>query len=180
MKQHAVMSKDVLLAIVLGAQGLKGGTKVKTFTEAPGKLGLYGPLHTRDGRKFRVASLRESKDLAIVQFEGVTTRSAAESLKGVELYVSRTVLPNPDEQEFYHADLIGLHAEDTEGRRIGKVVAIHNFGASDVVEIERDDSNGTVLIPFTREVVPTIDIENGRVVIATPEEVEAEARGSVE
>ena len=172
--------RDVLLGVVIGAQGLKGEVKVKTFTEAPENLGAYGPLHTRDGRKFTIAELRESSGLAIVHFEGINNRDAAEALKGAELCVSRATLPGTDEQEFYHADLLGLRAEDEVGRSIGKVIAVHNFGAGDVIEIARDDDNGTVLMPFTREIVPTIDLPQGRIVIAAPEEVEAETKGSVE
>ena len=172
--------KDVLLGLVIGAQGLKGGVKVKTFTETPETLGACGPLHTREGRTFTVANIRAAKGFATVKFEGVETRTAAESLKGAELYVARSTLPKPEETEFYHADLLGLRAEDTVGRGIGKVIAIHNFGAGDVIEIERDDGQGAVLMPFTREIVPTIDLENHRIVIAAPEEVEAETKGSVE
>jgi len=171
-------SKDLLLGVVIGAQGLKGELKVKTFTEMPENLSAYGPLHTRDGRTFTVADLREANGLAIVNFEGVGNRDAAEALKGAELYVSRATLPGTGEQEFYHADLLGLRAEDELGRSIGKVIAVHNFGAGDVIEIARD--NGTVLMPFTREIVPTIDLEQGRMVIAAPEEVEAETKGNVE
>jgi 16S rRNA processing protein RimM len=93
--------------------------------------------------------------------------------------VSRATLPGTNEQEFYHADLLGLRAEDELGRSIGKVIAVHNFGAGDVIEIVRDD-NGSVLMPFTREIVPTVDLEQGRIVVAAPEEVEAETKGSVE
>jgi 16S rRNA processing protein RimM len=174
------MPSEVFLGVVIGAQGLRGEVKVKTFTEAPEKLGAYGPLHTRDGRKFTVASLREAKSFAIVRLDGVTNREAAESLKGTEFYVPRGVLPPAAPHEFYHADLFGLRAEDEAGRTIGKVVAIHNFGAGDVIAIERADGAGTVLIPFTREIVPTIDIGEGRIVIAAPEEVEAETMGNVE
>jgi 16S rRNA processing protein RimM len=174
------MSKDVLLGVVIGAQGLKGEVKVKTFTEVPVKLGAYGPLHTRDGRKLLVSNARESKGYAIVEFEGIGTRSAAESLKGDELYVLRSALPRIHGHEFYHADLLGLRAEDLEGRTIGKVIAIHNFGASDVIEIERGDGQGTVLMPFTSEIVPVIDLEDRRMVVAAPEEVEARRTGSVE
>ena len=174
------MPGDVLLGVVIGAQGLKGEVKVKTFTEAPEKLGAYGPLHAKDGRTFVVANARASKEGAIVQFEGVADRNAAESLKGIELYIARSALPPGEEHEFYHADLIGLRAEDTEGRAIGKVIALHNFGAGDVIEMERKDGGGTVLMPFTREIVPTIDVAEGRIVIAAPEEVEAETKGSVE
>jgi 16S rRNA processing protein RimM len=175
-----LMPGDVLLGVVIGAQGLRGEVKVKTFTERPETLGAYGPLHTNDARKFHVLNLRAGKGAATVQLEGIASREAAEALKGSELFVARDALPPGEEHEFYHADLIGLRAEDTEGRTIGKVVAIHNFGAGDVIEIEREDGQGTVLMPFTREVVPNIDISEGRIVIAAPEEVEAETRGSVE
>ncbi|HEY4113361.1 MAG TPA: ribosome maturation factor RimM [Rhizomicrobium sp.] len=171
---------DVLLGVVIGAQGLKGEVKVKSFTEAPEKLGAYGPLHARDGRRFVVKSVRGGKGSSIVALDGVASRDAAEALKGVELYVARGALPAVEAHEFYHADLLGLHAEDTEGRGIGKVIAIHNFGAGDVIEIECDDGQGTVLMPFTAEIVPTIDIAERRIVIAAPEEVEAETKGSVE
>ena len=174
------MRKDVLLGVVAGAQGLKGEVKVKTFTETPEKLGAYGPLHTREGRTFLVVNVRLAKDSAVVQFEGIGSREAAESLKGVELYVPRRALPAAEAHEFYHADLVGLRAEDTEGRMIGKVIAIHNFGAGDVIEIEREDGGGTVMMPFMREIVPTIDVVENRIVIAAPEEAEAETKGSVE
>jgi len=174
------MSRDVLLGVVIGAQGLKGEVKVKTFTETLETLGAYGPLHTRDGRKLTITELRESSGLAVVHFDGVNNRDAAEALKGAELFVSRATLPGTDEQEFYHADLLGLRAEDELGRVIGKVIAVHNFGAGDVIEIARDDANGTVLMPFTREIVPTVDLAQDRVVVAAPEEVEAETKGSVE
>ena len=172
--------RDVLLGVVIGAQGLKGEVKVKTFTEAPDNIRAYGLLHTREGRTFSITHLREASGFAIVSFDGVANREAAEALKGTELYVSRATLPGTQEHEFYHADLLGLRAEDELGRTIGKVIAVHNFGASDVIEIARDDDNGTVLMPFTREIVPTVDLDQGRVVIAAPEEVEAETKGSVE
>jgi 16S rRNA processing protein RimM len=174
------MAGDVLLGVVIGAQGLKGEVRVKTFTEAPDRLGAYGPLHTKDERAFEVESVRAAKGAAVVKLAGVASREAAESLKGIELYVRRTALPAGEAHEFYHADLIGLRAEDTEGRTIGTVIAIHNFGAGDVIEIAREDGTGDVLMPFTREIVPTIEISEGRLVVAAPEEVEAERRGNVE
>jgi 16S rRNA processing protein RimM len=173
-------SKDVLLGVVIGAQGLKGEVKVKTFTESPEKLGAYGPLHGASGRQFRVSSCRAGKDGAIVAFEGIADRNAAERLKGTELFVARAALPKTDAHEFYRADLVGLRAEDSEGRMLGTVSAIHNYGAGDVIEIARDDGSGTVLLPFTREFAPLIDLAQGRIVIAVPEEVEAETHGTVE
>lgn len=174
------MHKDVLLGVVIGAQGLKGEVKVKTFTESPETLAAYGPLHDAGGRAFRVASCRAGKDVSIVAFEGIADRTAAEGLKGTELFVAREALPQTAAQEFYHADLVGLRAEDGEGRVLGKVSAIHNFGAGDVIEIAREDGSGTVLLPFTREFAPLVDPGQGRIVIAVPEEVEAQTHGTVE
>lgn len=173
------MARDVLLGAVIGAQGLKGEVKVKTFTQSPERLGAYGPLHTKDGKRFRVLSVREAKDAAVVVLDGVNDRNAAEALKGAELFVPRSALPKEEADEFYHADLVGLRAEDTEGRAMGTIRAVHNFGAGDVLEIVRDDGD-EVFLPFTREVAQEIDIEGGRIVIAAPEEIEAGEKGSVE
>jgi 16S rRNA processing protein RimM len=173
------MSRDVLLGVVIGAQGLKGEVKVNAFTATPAGLGAYGPLHDKDGRLFTVTSIRAGKDVAIVSFKEIADRNAAEKLKGVELFVSRDRLPATEAEEFYHADLVGLRAEDSEGRAIGRVRAIHNFGAGDVIEIVRSDGD-EVFLPFTREVAQEIDVASGRIVIAAPEEVEAETKGSVE
>jgi 16S rRNA processing protein RimM len=112
-----------------------------------------------------------------VRFEGVSTREQAEALKGVELHVARDVLPATDDEEFYHADLVGLRAEDEAGRAVGLVRAVHNFGAGDVIEITRDDG-GNVLLPFTRETVPLVDVQASRIVVATPEDLEEQ--GNVE
>jgi 16S rRNA processing protein RimM len=173
------MSREILLGVVIGAQGIKGEVKVKAFTAMPENLNAYGPLHDKDGREFAIISIRAAKDLAIVSFREISDRNAAEKLKGTELFVSRDQLPEAEAGEFYHADLIGLHAEDTEGRAIGTVRAIHNFGAGDVIEIARGDGD-EVFLPFTREVAQEIDIASGRIVIAAPEDVEAETQGSVE
>lgn len=166
------MSRDILLGVVIGAQGLKGEVKVKTFTESPERLGAYGALHAKDGRAFHVRTARTAKpDIAVVQFDGVADRTAAEKLKGTELFVRRSALPAPDNEEFYHADLIGLAAQDGEGRTLGKVTALHNFGAGDVIAIARSDG-GDMLLPFTRAVVPTVDLTAGYIVVAVPEEDE--------
>jgi 16S rRNA processing protein RimM len=170
----------VLLGVVIGAQGLKGEVKVKTFTEAPQTLGAYGPLHAKDGRAFTIDALRAHKaDEAVARFREVADRTAAESLKGTELFVSRDTFPAPAAEEFYHDDLIGLRAEDTEGRAMGTVRAIHNFGAGTVIEILRDDGD-EVFLPFTREVAREIDLKGRRIVIAEPEEVEADEKGDME
>jgi len=165
--------RDVLLATILGAHGLKGEVRVKTFTETPDSLGAYGPLHARDGRAFTLESLKPGKDgEAVAAFVEIRDRETAEALKGVELLVSRARLPEAGTGEFYHADLVGLDAEDGEGRRIGKVLAVQNYGAGDVLVIAGDGGE-EILIAFTRENVPEIDVKSGRVIVAVPEEVEA-------
>jgi 16S rRNA processing protein RimM len=154
----------------MGAQGLKGEVKVKIFTAAPDALPRYGKLHARDGRTFTITAFRPSKQgEAVIAFAEVKDRNTAEALKGTELFVSRDALPEPDEDEFYHADLVGLEARDSEGRVLGKVVAVHNFGASDVIELTRDDGD-SVHLAFTRETVPVIKIADGYIVVAVPED----------
>jgi 16S rRNA processing protein RimM len=166
------MSRDILLGAVIGAQGLKGEVKVKTFTDNPEHLGAYGALHAKDGRTFTVRAVRASKgDIAVASLEGVADRSAAEALKGTELFVDRDALPPPDDEEYYHADLIGLAVYDSEDRLLGTVSGLHNFGAGDVIAIARSDGSELIL-PFTREIVPVVDIKEKRIVVAAPEESE--------
>jgi len=166
------LSREVLLAAIMGAQGLKGAVKVKLFTETPEALTSYGPLRDAQGRKYEITALRPGKPgEAVISFSNVTDRNTAEALKGVELFVTRDALPETADEEFYHADLIGLEAQDSEGRMLGKVAAIHNYGAGDVVEIIRADGD-SVLLAFTRETVPTIDVAGGRIVVAVPEDDE--------
>lgn len=165
---------NVLLAAVMGAQGLKGEVKVKTFTENPDALRAYGVLHDAKGQRYEITAFRPAKPgEAVIAFKGVADRNAAEALRGTELFVTRDALPATGEDEFYHADLIGLEAFDNEGRMVGKVAAIHNFGASDVIEIIRADGDG-VMLAFTRETVPVIDIAGGRIEIAVPDYDEGE------
>jgi 16S rRNA processing protein RimM len=174
------MPRDVLLAAIVGAHGLKGEVRLKTFTATSETLGAYGPLHAKDGRTFTLAAVRAGKDgEAVAAFEEIADRDAAEKLKGVELFVARAALPETRTGEFYHADLVGLAAEDTQGRRIGRIAAIHNYGASDVLVIARDGGD-EVLIAFTRENVPEIDAKSGRLIIAVPEETDAGDKGDVE
>jgi 16S rRNA processing protein RimM len=158
----------VLLGVVIAAHGIKGEVKVKTFTESPERLSVYGPLTTEAGRALEVAALRASKgDEAVVRFAGISDRNAAERLKGQSLYVPRSALPEIGEHEFYLADLIGLRAEDAAGKQLGVVKAVHNFGAGDVLEIEFKGGT-TEFVAFTDTNVPTVDIGGGRVVIVPP------------
>jgi 16S rRNA processing protein RimM len=177
---ETLMSKDVLLAAVIGAHGLKGEVKVKTFTEAPDALARYRTLHAKDGRIFTIAQLRPGKaDEAVATLAEVVDRNTAESLKGLELFVARDALPVTAKNEFYHADLVGLTAMDEADRVIGTIRAIHNYGAGDVIEITRGDGD-SVMLPFVKDFVPLVDLKAGRVVIAEPAEVETGERGNVE
>ncbi len=166
------MSKLICIAKIGAAHGVRGEVRLWTFTEDPLAVLRYGPLMSKDGtRSFEVTKAREAKDHLVATLKGVTDRNAAERLNGLELYIARDRLPEPDADEYYHADLIGLAAETTAGAPLGRVLAIHNFGAGDIIEIA-PPSGGTLLLPFTNAVVPTVDLTNGRVIIELPAEIE--------
>jgi len=168
------VARDILLAAVIGAVGLKGEVRAKLFTATPDALPRYKTLHTAQGRKLVITAFRPSKEgEAVIAFEGVRDRNEADALKGTELFVERAMLPEAGEDEFYHADLIGLEARDSEGRVLGKVAAIHNFGASDVIELTRSDGD-QVHLAFTKETVPVLNIEAGYIIVAVPEDDEGE------
>jgi 16S rRNA processing protein RimM len=155
------MKNPIQLAVIGAAHGIKGELRVKSFTADPLALGDYGPLQARDGRRFEVLDVRPAGTVVVVRFKGVTDRTAAEALNGTELFVERDALPDTDgEEEFYHADLVGLAVRDGEGEELGKVVAVHNHGGGDILEIVHRGREG-VLIPFTRAAVPSIQVDSG-------------------
>ena len=164
----------VCLGAIAGAHGVRGLVKIKSFTEDPADLTAYGPLGDEaGGRRFEIAVTGQAKGLLLARIVGVADREAAQALRGVRLYVDRAALPEPEEAEaFYHADLIGLAAEDAQGEPLGRVAAVENYGAGDFLEIERPEGE-SLLVPFTQVAVPLVDLEAGRVVVAPPEEVEA-------
>ena len=169
------MSALVCVARIGAAHGVRGAVKLWTFTEDPFAVRHYGPLLSKDGkRQFEVATAREARDHLVATFKGVTTRDEAEHLNGIELYVPREKLPATDADEYYHTDLIGLAAVTTDGEPLGRVLAIHNFGAGDIIEIAPPKGT-TLLLPFSNAVVPEVDIAGGRVVIALPQEIVGEA-----
>src|SRR6478609_2905809 len=169
----------VCVARIGAAHGVRGAVKLWTFTEDPFAVRSYGLLSSKDGkRQFEVATARAAKDHLVATFKGVTTRDEAERLNGIELYVARDKLPATDEGEYYHTDLIGLAAVTTDGDALGRVLAIHNFGAGDIIEIA-PPTGTTMLLPFTNAVVPEVDIKGGRVVIDLPQEIEGEDEGEV-
>ena len=172
------MPAQVCVARIGAAHGVRGAVKLWTFTEDPFAVTRYGPLATKDGaRAFEVASAREGKGHLVATLKGVTSRNDAERLNGLELYVAREKLPATDEGEYYHTDLIGLAAVTAADEPLGKVIAIHNFGAGDIIEIA-PPRGPTMLLPFTNAVVPTVDIAGGRVVIELPAEIEGEPEHS--
>jgi 16S rRNA processing protein RimM len=172
------VSAPVCVARIGAAHGVRGAVKLWTFTEDPLAVQRYGPLMTKDGtRQFEVTHVREAKDHLVATLKGVATRDEAERLNGLELYVPREKLPDTDDDEYYHADLIGLAAVTTADQPLGHVVAIHNFGAGDIIEIA-PPKGATLLLPFTNAVVPTVDLAGGRVVIELPEEIEGEDSSS--
>jgi 16S rRNA processing protein RimM len=168
------MPAQICVARIGAAHGVRGAVKLWTFTEDPLAVQSYGPLMTKDGaRQFEISSVREARDHLVATFKGVADRNDAEKLNGIELYVPREKLPATDDGEYYHADLIGLAAVNAADEPLGRVVAIHNFGAGDIIEIA-PPTGMTLLLPFTNAVVPTVDIAGGRVVIELPQEIEGE------
>jgi 16S rRNA processing protein RimM len=168
------VSAHICIARIGAAHGVRGAVKLWTFTEDPLAVQRYGPLTTKDGaRSFEVASAREAKGHLIATLKGIATREEAERLNGLELYIAREKLPATDADEYYHADLIGLAAVTNTDQPIGRVIAIHNFGAGDIIEIA-PPHGATLLLPFTNAVVPSIDLKTGRVVIVLPDEIDGD------
>ena len=161
----------VCLGVIVGAHGVRGQVRVKCFTEEPEGVAAYGPVETKDGsRRFKVSFKGVAKGLALCALEGVADRDEADALRGTELYVPRERLPEPDEDEegWYYVDLIGLSVVGLDGTRYGKVAAVQNYGAGDLLEIAPEGGGATVLMPFTKENAPEVDIEGGKIVIDPP------------
>src|SRR5689334_6316478 len=165
----------VCVGLIAGAHGVRGLVKLKSFTAEPAAIASYGPLTDESGaRSFRIELAGSGKDHWLARIEGVADRDRAEALRGTRLHVERARLPEPeDEDEFYHADLIGLDAYLPDGSVFGKVVAIYDFGAGDVVELRQEPAPAnaggrTVTVPFTRAAVPVVDIEAGRITVDPP------------
>jgi 16S rRNA processing protein RimM len=160
------LDHPVLVGVIGAAQGLRGEVRVKPFTDDPLALGEYGALFTLDGRRFEVLDLRFAKTVVVVRFRGVNDRNAAEALKGLNLYIDRSSLPDEtlEEGEFFHADLEGLEAWDADGRFWGTVGGVFDFGGGDLLEL-RQDGKKPVVIPFTLAAVPQVDIANGRILV---------------
>jgi 16S rRNA processing protein RimM len=165
------MKNAVLLGRLGAAHGVRGEIRLQSYTADPTAISTYGPLFDASGkRRFLISSLRPAgKDMFVARLEGVADRAAAEALTGVELYLPREALPAPEEDEFYLADLEGLRVETRDGATLGVIIAVRNFGAGDLLEITPPEGGETLLLPFTKAVVPVVDIAGGRVIAEPPE-----------
>ena len=163
------MVERVLVGAIAGAHGVRGAVRIRSFTDDPAAVAAYGPVFDEAGaRRLVLKIVGPTKGGVLAEIEGVRDRNAAEALQGVRLYVPREALPAPGEDEFYQADLVGLAVETADGTALGRVRAVQNFGAGDLLEVERPDGS-TVSLPFTRAAVPVVDIAGGRIVADPPE-----------
>lgn len=164
----APIAKQICVGVVTGPQGVGGAVRIKSFTARPEDIAAYGPLADQTGtRQLELRLVGAAKGVLIGRLPGVEDRNRAEALRGLRLYLPRAALPQPEEDEYYHADLIGLDAVLADGTAIGRVRAVHDFGAGDTLEIERSGAP-PLMVPFTRRVVPMIDITAGCLVIDPP------------
>jgi 16S rRNA processing protein RimM len=163
-------SKKLLMGRIGAPHGIKGEVRIQSFTEEPLALVDYSPLATnRPGLVIEIETARATTNVLVARLKGVADRTQAEKLNGVELYVDRDKLPPPDgDDDFYHADLIGLDVRLNDGSVLGKVTAIPNFGAGDLLEVRDERTGDTYLYPFTKAVVPQVRIAEGYLVIEVP------------
>ena len=160
----------ICVGAISGAFGVAGEVRLKSFCAEPAAIADYGPLYTADGsRSFTVKLTRPVAGGLGARLSGVKTKEEADALRGTELYADRARLPKLPDDEFYHSDLIGLEARDTGGAVLGKVTAVHNHGAGDLLEIHGAGRKSSLMLPFTLAVVPTVDLAAGRIVVDLPE-----------
>jgi len=159
----------VLVGAIAGGFGVKGEVRLKSFTSEPEDIASYGPLFTEDGRQsFQVRLSGRLKNALSARLSGISSKEQADRMKGMKLFVPREAFPQLPDDEFYHADLIGLSVYDTGGGEIGAVKAVLNHGATDLLELRLTASNETALLPFTRDYVPTVDMVARKLIIDPP------------
>ncbi len=165
------MTDRICIGAVAGAFGVRGDLRLKSFTATPEDIATYGPVTSEDGAQSFTITLtgQTTKGALIARLSGVATKEQAEALRGLRLFVDRDHLPNLPDDEYYHADLIGLEVFDTGGASLGRVKSVLNHGASDILEIHGPGLKSTVLLPFTLEAVPTVDLASGRIIADPPE-----------
>lgn len=160
----------VVVGSLAGAFGVKGEVRLKSYCAEPADISLYTPLTTEDGRTFRVVViLGQAPGALVARIEGIDTKEEADALRGQSLYADRSRLPHLPDDEYYHADLIGLPVFDTGGKALGTVKAVLNHGAGDILEILTAGASDTMLLPFTHAVVPTVDLAARRIIADPPE-----------
>ena len=164
------MSDHVLVAAIAGSFGVRGEVRLKSFTAEPEAVADYGPLHVENGSaRYTVTLVGPIKGGYSARLSGVTTKEQADALRGTRLFADRSALPSLPDDEFYHADLLGLDAFDPGGQKLGRIKAVLNHGAGDILELDRGPGQASVLVPFTLAVVPTVDLASRRVIIDSPE-----------
>jgi 16S rRNA processing protein RimM len=163
-------TRRILMGRIVGAHGIRGDVLIESYAAEPQAIAAYGPLEVEDGkRRLEISIVRLTPKGVIAHVAGVDDRNGAETLKGLALYVDRARLPDVAEGEFYRADLVGLAVEDRDGRKIGTVLAVANYGAGDILELRLESTAKTELIPFADAFVPVVDIAGGRIVVTLPE-----------
>lgn len=158
----------VCVGVVSGVRGVRGDVRIRPFTELPENLTAYGALQFEDGTLADVTVKGTAKGEVLAVFAGVCDRSAAETLKGTKLYIDRASLPDPGDEEFYYHQLIGLAVETAEGERIGEVIAVQEYGAGDLIDVKLSGRRSPVLIPFTQDCVPVVNVKDGFVRVTPP------------
>ena len=161
----------VCVGALAGAFGVHGEVRLKSFCADPAAIAGYAPLSLEDGRTFDLVLTRPIKSGFAARITLVTTPEEAEALRGTRLFAERSRLPSLPDDEFYHADLIGLEVVDTGGVRLGQVSGLFDNGVDDILEIAVPERSDTALLPFTRDAVPTVDLASGRLVVDPPEGV---------
>jgi 16S rRNA processing protein RimM len=168
--------KRILLGHIVGAHGIRGEVMIRSYAENPEDIGAYGPLSDVAGKRtFEIVQAKAALKGVIARIQGVDDRTAAEGLKGIDLYVNRAALPDVDDGEVYQADLAGMRAVTPEGADIGVIVGIANYGAGDILEIKRAGVSDTELVPYIDAFVREVDVEARRIVIIMPTYLEDES-----
>lgn len=163
------MGELICVGAIVGAFGIKGEVRLKSFTSIPETIADYAPLLTEKGKKkFDIVITGEIKNGLSVRMSGIISKEDADNLKGTKLYVPRERLPELYEDEYYHTDLIGLSVQTLEGDNIGNIKSVLNHGASDLLEVEISNEKNSILIPFTQKIVPKVDIKNSIVIVDPP------------
>lgn len=160
----------ICVGAIAGSFGVQGEVRLKSFCTEPTDIASYGPLFSEDGKtSYKITLTRPVANGLGARLSGVDTKEQADALRGVNLYVAKSKLPSLPDDEFYHADLIGLAAFDTGGKELGRVHAVHNHGAGDLIEITGPSLKTALLLPFTAALVPTVDLAAKRLIVDLPE-----------